>query len=128
MAKAKLIYLAVFLGLGGLISYNQVTKEEGSHVAVVVEEEVQVAAKEAEPVQIDSYFYACETYDKVLVPFVYLSSVITDEDIEQFKLLTDTIIPQIEYSEIEKGVEMIMIHANKNRERAVYVEVIRVTE
>lgn len=126
MAKAKLIYLAVFLGLGGLISYNQVTKE-GSHVAVVVEEEVQVAAQEAE-VQIDSYFYACETYDNVLVPFVYLSTVITDEDIEQFKLLTDTIIPQIEYSEIEKGVEMIMIHANKNRERAVYIEVIRVTE
>ena len=125
MAKAKLIYLAVFLGLGGLISYNQVTKE-GSHVAVVVEE-VQVAAKETE-VQIDSYFYACETYDGVLVPFVYLSEVITQEDTEQFKLLTDTIIPQIEYSEIEKGVEMIMIHANKNRERAVYIEVIRVTE
>jgi hypothetical protein len=124
MAKAKLIYLAAFLALGGYISYGQIQKE-GSHTVVV--EEVQVAAQEAE-VQIDSYFYACETYDGVLVPFVYLSEIITEADIDQFVLLTDTIIPQMEYNEIEKGVEMIMLHANRNREHAVYVEVIRVTE
>lgn len=124
MAKVKLIYLAAFLALGGYISYGQIQKE-GSHTVVV--EEVQVAAQEAE-VQIDSYFYACETYDGVLVPFVYLSEIITEADIDQFVLLTDTIIPQMEYNEIEKGVEMIMLHANRNREHAVYVEVIRVTE
>jgi hypothetical protein len=62
------------------------------------------------------------------VPFVYLSEIITEADIDQFVLLTDTIIPQMEYNEIEKGVEMIMLHANRNREHAVYVEVIRVTE
>jgi hypothetical protein len=126
MDKAKLIYLAAFLGLGGIISYNQINSKEGAHVAVVVEE-VQVAAQEAE-VQLMSHYYAAETYDGVLVPFVFVSEVITEKDIEQFKMLTDTVIPQMEYNEIEKGVDMLILHANKNREYPVYIEVIRVTE
>jgi len=128
-SKAALTILLLFLGVGGAVSYHQVATS-GDTGAVVMREGNDYAVNyEAETViEVEMYYYAAETYDKVLVPLAFASEQITDDDVEQFCMLTDTIFPQIEYAEIEKGVEMIMLHINKNRDRPVWVEVIRVAD
>ena len=128
--KAKAIFLAVFLGIGGMISYDQMTNSDNTYDVAVVGEEPNVYAvnSEAEAVELMSYFYAVETHDKVLVPLVYVSEVITEDDIDQFIVLSETVLPQMNYDEIEDGLDIVMTHANRNREYPVFIEVIRVSE
>ena len=129
-SKAALTILLLFLGVGGAISYSEVAMRGDTGAVVVMEEgrDYAVNAEAETVIEVEMYYYAAETYDKVLVPLAFASEQITDDDVEQFCMLTDTIFPQIEYAEIEKGVEMIMLHINKNRDMPVWVEVIRVAD
>lgn len=124
-----LAVLALFLCVGGAISYDNITNGESSDVYVTTEEPTQayMVSDEGE-VEVDMYYYAAETYDGILVPLAFASEIITEEDEDQFALLTDTIFPQIEYAEADKGAEMLMLHINRNRTVPVFVEVIRVSK
>ena len=125
-----LAVLALFLCVGGAISYDNITNENDAQVVAELpqsESRAYMVSDEGE-VEIDMYYYAAETYDGVLIPLAFASEIITDEDEDQFALLTDTIFPQIESTEIDKGAEMLMIHINRNRTVPVFVEVIRVSE
>lgn len=125
--KAKLAFLVVFLGIGGAISYSQVTGEKTDAVIV---EEPQVAARTAdgEEIEVEQYFYAVESHDGILVPLVFVAETITDEDKEQLISLCETVFSQMNADELDKGAEMVMLHANRNREKPVWVEVIRMSQ
>jgi len=129
--KTGLTILLLVLSVGGAISYNEINKTSSTDTIVIAEgEEPNVIAIDAagEEFEVMQYFYAVETYDKILVPLVYASEVITPEDKDQFIVVSETVLSQIEYDEIEKGVDMILLHVNKNREHAVWIEVIRVAD
>lgn len=127
-----LAILAAFLFVGGAISYNQVSNENDAQVVaepMQSENRAYMVSKDTqEVVEVDMYYYAAETHDGILVPLAFASQVITDEDEDQFVLLTETIFPQLDYAEIDKGTEMLMLHINRNRTLPVFVEVIRVSE
>jgi len=126
-SKAALTILLLFLGVGGAVSYHQVATS-GDTGAVVMREGNDYAVNyEAETViEVEMYYYAAETYDKVLVPLAFASERITNDDIERFVLITETVFPQIEYEEADKGVEIMMLHLNREGGMPVWVEVIRV--
>ncbi len=127
-----LAILALFLAVGGAISYDNITDGGNNDTYVAVEEPIgrtyMVDQDTQEEIDVQMYYYAAETYDGILVPLAFASELITEDDREQFMLLTDTIFPQIESTEIDKGAEMLMLHINKNRTLPVFVEVIRVSE
>lgn len=123
-----LAVLALFIWLAGDMIYDNVAGETRDVAVLREEPNVYAVDDNGEEIEVVSYFYAVETYDKVLVPLVYVSEVITDEDIEQFITLSETIISQMDFDEIERGVDMVMLNANRNRQYPVFIEVIRVTE
>jgi len=125
--------LALFLALGGNIVYSNISKQHNDTIVVTElpqsENRAYMVSKDTqETIEVDMYYYAAETHDGVLIPLAFASQVITDEDEDQFVLLTETIFPQIDFDEIDKGTEMLMLHINKNRTLPVYVEVIRVSD
>ena len=131
-AKAGITILILILGVGGAISFNELTRSTDTGAVVIVEgQEPNVMAYNAatgEEFEVMQYFYAVETYDEVLVPLVYASEFITTEDKDRFVVVSETVLSQMEWSEIDKGVEMVMLHVNKNREFPVWIEVIRVSD
>ena len=126
--KAKLIFLTVFLTVGGAISYSQMN--ENSEDTVVVTEEPQVKARAADgtEVEVEQYFYAVESHDGALIPLVFVAEEITEEDKEQLISLSETVFSQMDADELDKAAEMVMLHANRNREKPVWCEVIRMSQ
>lgn len=128
--KAKVIFLVVFLGIGGTISYHQMAKQDRTFDAAVATEEPQVFAssKDGDEVRVEQYFYAVETYDKVLVPLVYVSEVLREEDVDRLIFLSETTFSQMNAKDADAAVDIIMEFANRDRIHPVWIEVIRVSE
>ena len=94
----------------------------------VEEPDVFVVDSEGEEIVMQKYFYAVETYDGELVPLIYVSEIITEEDKDHFILISETVFSQMEYSDADKAAAMVMEHTNRNRSFPVWIEVIRVSE
>lgn len=124
--KSRAIFLVGFLTAVAAVAYSQIS-DYGD--AIVVQEEPQVEGEmDNEEMEVEQYFTAVKTHDDVLIPLVFVAEVITDEDREQFVSLSETVFSQMDADQADKGAEMVMLHINRNREKPVWVEVIRVTE
>ena len=131
-SKAPLILLALILGLGGIISYNQINKEAITDTIVVADpppaSSKAYMTQGPENTVVDVYYYAIETSDEVLVPLIFASEVLTSKDKDMLAGTADAYLAHYALADIDDGVDHLMTEINTKRKFPVYIEVIRITE